>query len=135
MNLRNKYAVHTVRTLLGLLMAVMGVMGLYFVVSGNVPEVPGATDATRLAEQAFAQSGVIQAAKVVEIVAGLLLLFNFRPALGTLLLAPVVVGIIVYDLLLWSHMPSAIIPAWFAVFATAYLGYVYWDKYAPLFQK
>jgi hypothetical protein len=135
MNLRNKWAVHTVRTILGLLMLVMGAMGLYFVMSGNVPEVPGATDATRLADQAFAQSGIIQAAKVIEIIAGAMLLFNFRPALGTLLLAPVVVGIIVYDLMLWMHVPASLIPAWFAVFATAYLGYVYWDKYQPLFTK
>lgn len=135
MNLRNKWAVGTVRILLGLLFLGMGAWGLYFIVSGNIPEVPGATEATRLAEAGLAAAGLTYVVKVIEVVAALMLLFNFRPALAALLLAPIVVGIMVYDLALWLHVPASLIPAVFALLGTAYLGYVHWDRYAAIFAK
>jgi hypothetical protein len=135
MNFRNTWAVHTVRTILALLLIAMGASGLYFVLSGNVPEVPGATPAIKIAEEGLYVSGIIIAAKIVEIIAGVLLLVNFRPAFANLLLAPVTVGIMVYDLVLWRHVPASLVPAWFVLFANIYLGYVYWDKYKQLFTK
>lgn len=135
MDFRNKWAVHTVRTLLALLLLGMGASGLYFVLSGNIPEVPGTTEAIEAADAGFTASGITVAAKIVEIIVGLMLLANFRPAFANLLIAPVTVGIMVYDLVLWSHVPLSLIPAYFLLLANIYLGYVYWDKYKQLFTK
>jgi uncharacterized membrane protein YphA (DoxX/SURF4 family) len=135
MDLRNKWAIHIIRTLLGLLFIAMSIMGLYFITSGTIPEVPGSTDATRAAEQGLMLAGITYVVKIIELVAGIMLLLNFRPAFANLLLAPIVVGIMTYDLSLWMHVPASIIPAGFAFLAVIYLGHVYWDKYKAVFEK
>jgi uncharacterized membrane protein YphA (DoxX/SURF4 family) len=135
MDLRNKWAVHIVRTLLGLILIAMGLMGLYFMISGTIPEVPGTTPTIKTAEAGLAAAGIIYVAKFVEILAGILLLINFRPAFATLILAPITVGIMTYDLMLWMHVPASIIPASVVFLANIYLGYVYWDKYKAIFEK
>lgn len=135
MNFRSKWLVGTIRTLLGLLMIMTGIMGLYFAYVGAYPEVSGATDATRLAEAGLAAAGMILVVKVIELVAGLMLLVNFRPAFAAILLAPLSVAIMTYDLALWTHVPSSLVPAGFMFVANVYLGYVYWGKYKAIFTK
>lgn len=135
MDFRSKWLVHVLRTLLALLLLLMGGSGLYFVISGNAPTVPGTTEAINAALLGLTVSGLIVVAKIAEIIAALMLLINFRPAFANLLLAPVTVGIIVYDLVLWSHMPAAIIPAFFVLIVNVYLGYVYWPKYQAIIEK
>jgi hypothetical protein len=135
MDYRNKWAVGTVRIILGLLLLAMGISGLYFLLSGNMPVVAGTTDAIRAADEGLWVSGLIVTAKIVEVIVGLMLLINFRSALATLLFAPVIVGIMIYDLVLWRHVPASLIPAFVVLFATIYLGYVYWDKYKAVFEK
>ncbi len=135
MNCRIPWVVHTVRTLLAILLLGMGGSGLYFVLAGNAPQVPGMNDTIRAAETALTVSGIIIAAKVVELIAAVLLLLNYRPALATLLLAPVTVGIVVYDLMLWTHVPASLIGAGLLLCANIYLGFVYWPRYEPLFRR
>ncbi len=135
MNYRAPWVVHTVRTLLAVLLLGMGGSGLYFVLAGNAPQIPGMNETIRAAEAALTVSGIIIAAKVIELLVAVLLLFNYRPAFATLLLAPVTVGIVVYDLMLWTHVPASLIGAGLLLSANIYLGVVYWPKYAPLFRR
>jgi uncharacterized membrane protein len=113
----------------------MGISGLYFTIKGVYPEVPGETEAIKTALAGLSAAGLVYVVKIFEVIAGLMLLFNFRPAFANLLLAPLTVGIMTYDLVLWSHVPSSLIPAWFLLIANIYLGYVYWDKYKQLFSS
>jgi hypothetical protein len=135
MNFRNKWLVGTVRILLGIMLLGIGGSGLYFILSGNMPEVPGKTEAVIAAEAGLMAAGVLVFAKVVELIGGVLLLANFRPAFAALLLAPIAVGVLLYDLVLWSHAPGAIVFAGVFFVLNAYLGYVYWDKYKAIFTK
>jgi putative oxidoreductase len=113
--------------MLGLIMLASGISGL---MTGNSTRgVPANMVAFT---QVFWASGIFQMVKVTEIVAGLMLVVGFFPALATLFLAPDVVGIVIVNARL---MPSFL---WLgvAVFVlTAYLGYAYWDKYKSIFTR
>jgi hypothetical protein len=76
--------------------------------------------------------GIFQMIKITEIVAGLMLVAGFLPALALLFVAPICIGIIVFDL----HVAPAYIASGIVVtLLTGYLGYAYWDKYAALFTR
>ena len=127
MNLRNRYLVVTIRTLLGLIMLLSGVSGLLMGNSteGVPPQMVGFT-------QVFWASGIFQMVKVTEIVAGFMLLVGILPALATLFLAPDVVGIVIVNARL---IPSFLWIGAVVFLMTAYLGYAYWDKYKQLFTR
>ena len=124
---RNRYLVVTIRTLLGLIMFLSGVSGLLMGNSteGVPPQMVGFT-------QVFWASGIFQMVKVIEIVAGFMLLSGILPALATLFLAPDVVGIVIVNARL---MPSFLWIGAIVFLMTAYLGYAYWDKYKQLFTR
>ena len=127
MNLRNRYFIISIRTLLGLVMLASGISGLLM---GNSTQ--GVPPQMVAFTQVFWASGIFQMVKVTEIVAGFMLMCGIFPALATLFLAPDVVGIVIVNARL---MPSFL---WLGaiVFAmTAYLGYAYWDKYEQLFSR
>jgi uncharacterized membrane protein YphA (DoxX/SURF4 family) len=127
MNLRKRRLVLTVRSLLGLIMVASGVTGLLM---GNstrtVP--PQMVQFTRV----FWASGIFQMVKVVEIIAGAMLLIGFLPALATLILAPDAVGITIVNARL---MPSFLPVALLVGALVAYLGYAYWGSYEQLFRR
>ena len=127
MNLRNRYLVITIRTLLGLIMLLSGVSGLMMGTSteGVPPQMVPFT-------QTFWASGIFQMVKVTEIVAGAMLLFGIFPALATLFLAPDVVGIVIVNARL---MPSFLWIGAIVFLMTAYLGYAYWEKYKSIFTR
>ena len=82
--------------------------------------------------KSFWDTGIFQMIKVTEIVAGLMLLFNFLPALAAIFTAPIAIGVIVFNASLSPEfLPIGIV---FAGLNT-YFGYVYWDKYKALFRK
>lgn len=82
--------------------------------------------------QVLWNSGIFHMIKVTEIVAGLMLLFNFLPALAAIFLAPVFVGVIVFlSQVAPANLPFGIVFALINV----YFGYVYWDKYKALFSR
>jgi len=125
MNLRHRYLVIAIRTLLGLVMLFSGIAGLV----GGLKGVPPQLMPTM---HAFWSSGIFHLIKVTEVVAGLMLILGFLPWLAVLFLAPDVVGIVIFNALLF---PAAL-PIGIAVFAfTAYLGYAYWHKYQQLFTR
>lgn len=127
MNYRNRGLIITVRTLLGIVFVFSGVGGL---LTGsdvsNIPE-PMASITT-----ALWTAGFFQMIKITELLAGLMLLVGFLPALAAIILAPVGIGIIVVNAML---MPSFLVVAVIISLLLAYLGYAYWDKYRALFDR
>jgi uncharacterized membrane protein YphA (DoxX/SURF4 family) len=127
MDFRNKYILNTVRILLGLFMIFSGVTG--FLAGKDMKGVPEPMVATT---QVLWDTGIFQMIKTTEIIAGLMLVIGFLPALAAVILAPLGIGIIVVN----SRISPAYLPAGIVVcLLLAYLGYAYWEKYKPMFQK
>ena len=127
MNLRNRYLVISIRTLLGLVMLASGISGLLM---GNSTQ--GVPPQMVAFTQVFWASGIFQMVKFTEMVAGFMLLSGIFPALASLFLAPDVVGIVIVNARL---MPSFLWLGAIVFVMTAYLGYAYWDKYERLFAR
>ena len=126
MNFRNRYLLITIRTLLGLFFIFSGVAGL---IAGK--SMQGVPEPMVTISQSLWASGIFQMIKVTEIVAGLMLLSGFLPALAAIFLSPICVGIIVFNAML---APSYLITCFIVTALVAYLGYAYWDKYKALFE-
>lgn len=128
MNLRNKKAVITVRIILGLFLVFSGVSGLM----AGTSAMQGVPEPMIRASQNLWEVGLFQMIKVTEILAGLMLVTGFLPALAAIFVAPIAVGVIVFN----SQIAPAFVPSGIILgLLTAYLGYAYWDKYAPLFKR
>ncbi len=128
MNLKHKYVILTVRILFGLFMLFSGISGLMAISNGmeGIPEPMQAFTSTLVA------SGMFHMIKITEIVVGVMFLFNLLPQLAAIVMAPVSIGIIVVNAMLTpAFLPMGIIVALFNI----YFGYVYMDKYKPLFKK
>jgi len=65
-------------------------------------------------------------------VAGLMLVLNFLPALAAIFIAPIAVGVIVFNAMI---APSYVVSGVILGVLDAYLGYAYWDKYKALFTR
>lgn len=127
MNLRNKKLVMAVRILFGAFMIFSGIGGL---MSG--PNSEGIPAPMVQMTQTLWQTGIFQMIKVTEIVAGAMLLFGLLPALATLFLAPLAVGIIIVNARISpEYLPMGIIVA----VLTAYMGYVHWEQYKAIFKR
>jgi uncharacterized membrane protein YphA (DoxX/SURF4 family) len=127
MNLRNRKVIITLRTLLGLMFLFSGVTGLMAGAS-----MQGVPEPMVVPFQTLWQTGIIPMIKITEIVAGLMLVMGFLPALALLFVSPICVGIIVVN----SMIAPAYLPTGIAVtLVTAYLGYAYWDKYRAIFAR
>lgn len=127
MNLRKKYLVITVRVLLGLMFVGSGIGGL---MGGS--DLKGVPESMIPTMKVLWATGIFQMIKVTEIVAGLMLVAGFLPALALLFLAPVCVGILVVT----SRVaPEGMIAGVVVTVFTVYLGYAYWHKYQALFQR
>jgi uncharacterized membrane protein YphA (DoxX/SURF4 family) len=127
MNFRNRYLLITIRTLFGLMMIFSGVMG--FLAGSSMEGVPPDMIPTM---QTLWDTGIFQMIKVTEIVAGLMFVTGFLPALAAIFVAPIAVGIIVVT----SRIaPSNVISGVIVCLLNAYLGYAYWDKYKALFKR
>ncbi len=128
MNLRNRKLVLTVRTLLG----------LFFLFSGITGWMAGLSDMKGIPEpmidtmRQLWNMHIFQMIKTTELVAGLMLVLGFLPALALLFLAPICVGVIVYN----SHVaPEFLASGVIATILTAYLGYAYCDAYKAIFRR
>ena len=127
MSFKHKYAVITVCVLLGLFMVFSGVSGL---ISGPNPQ--GVPENMIETTKVLWSTGIFQMIKITEIIAGLMLFIGFLPALAAIFLAPISVGIIVFNAML---APSFVFIGIIIVLLNGYLGYSYWDKYKQLFEK
>jgi putative oxidoreductase len=112
-------------------------LGLMFVVFGAnfflhfLPQPPMSGPPADFATALFQSGYVMQTVKVVEIVAGLMLLSNRFVPLALTLLAPVVVGIVGFHA---SLAPASGGAAYLALALELFLAYAYRAAYAPLFQ-
>jgi len=120
------YASATARYLLGLIFTVFGAnFFLHF-----LPQPPMSGPHADFAAALFQSGYVMQTVKVVEIAAGLLLLFNRFVPLALVLLAPIVVGIVGFHL---SLAPETGAVAYLTLVLELFLAYAYRAAYAPLF--
>ena len=127
MNFKNKYLLTTIRILFGLFLLFSGVSGY---LSGD--SMQGIPEPMIESLQALKTSGLFHMIKVTEIVAGLMLIFNFLPALAAIFIGPIAVGIVIFNAML---TPQYLISGAIVGLPNAYLGYVYWDKYKALFTR
>lgn len=127
MNFRHKYAYLAVRLFLGVLFIFSGITGL---MAGK--EMKGVPEPMVANSQALWAMGIFQMIKITEIVSGLMLIFNFLPALASLFIAPISIGIIVVNSMI---APEYIISGILVCVLNAYLGYYNWDKYKAIFQR
>ncbi len=126
-NFRNRRIITTLRILLGLMFLGSGISGL---MAGF--DMQGVPEPMIAVSRSLWSMGIFQMIKITEIVAGLMLVAGFLPALALLFVAPICIGIIVFDL----HVAPAYIASGIVVtLLTGYLGYAYWDKYAALFTR
>lgn len=124
---RNKYLRITIRTITGLMFLGSGISGL---MAGH--DMHGVPAAMVPVSQQLWDMGIFQMIKVTEIVAGLMLVTGFVPALGLLMLAPICVGILVFD----SNVAPEYLTAGVVVTVlVGYLGYAYFDKYRAIFSR
>ena len=127
MNFRNRYLIIVVRTLIGLMFLFSGISGL---MAGS--DMQGVPAPMVEMSQSLWRSGIFQMIKVTEIVAGLMLVLNFLPALAAIFLAPICVGIIIFNSMV---APQYVISGVIVSVFIAYLGNAYWDKYKALFER
>ncbi len=128
MNLRNKKLVMGVRILFGLFILYSGIGGFL----ASAAEMKGVPEAMINATLELQANGLFYMIKITEIITGLMLLLNFRPALALLGIAPIGVGVVVFNA---NIAPAFVISGIVVCLFTAFLGYAYWDKYKPLFVK
>ena len=129
MNFRNKYLSNTLRTLFGLFMLFSGVSGLWMIYTGSTEGVP--PDLIDVMSN-LQSSGLLYMIKITETIAGIMLVLNFRPALAAIFIAPIAIGIIVFNAML---SPEFVIMGIIVALLNVYLGYFYWDKYKALFTR
>ena len=126
-NFRNKKLVITARVLLGLMFLGSGIGGL---LTGS--KLQGVPEAMIPTMRVLLDSGIFYMIKVTETVAGAMLVAGLFPALATIFVAPICVGIVVFT----SQVSPENIWGGFVVGAfTMYLGYAYWETYRPLFTR
>lgn len=126
-DLRNRKLVMVIRILLGAFFAFSGVGGL--MAGSSLEGVPEPMIPTM---QVFLDTGIFHMIKITEVVAGLMLVVGFLPALAAIFLAPICIGVLVFNA---NVSPEYIGMGIVVTILTAYLGYAYWDKYKMLFQK
>ena len=128
MDFKNKYLVITLRSLLGLALVACGIMGLIM----GPPPAEMLSEAGAASFAGMQALGILKVIAVVEIIAGLMLLSGRMPALGAILAAPIIVVMVVYHI---AKEPATIVPSLVLALLNAYMGYVYWAKFKPLFTK
>lgn len=127
--MRNKYLVIVIRVLLGLIFLGSGVSGIMMAMSSSMQGVP---PNLVVVMQSLLASGIFGIIKMTEVVAGLMLITGFLPALAAIFVAPICVGVVVIDALL---SPNFLFLGIIISLFDAYLGYAYWDKYRALFTR
>lgn len=130
MNFRNRPLLLTLRTIFGLGMLMSGASGLIMVAMDAMPK--GAPKEQMDALDMLWKTGIFQMIKVTEIVGGLMLLSGVLPQLAVLFLAPLGVGIVVFNA---RMAPPGVVAGLVVCAFLAYLTYAYWDCYRPLFRR
>lgn len=128
MNFRNKKLVTGVRIFLGLFILMSGVTG-WMAIGNNMQGIP--EPMVPFMKQ-LATMNIIQLIKATEVVVGLMLVFGVYPALAAIILAPICIGVLVFNgTVAQPYLVTGVIVS----VLNGYLGYAYWDKYKALFTK
>ncbi|BDG71124.1 hypothetical protein [Roseomonas fluvialis] len=118
------------RILLALLFLIGAANGFVWMITGHDLIHPPTSDAGLRFEAALRDSGFLwPMMKTIDLVAGLMLLFNRAPALGLLMLLPIITVIILFHLVL---NPGGLPIAGILAVLTAMLLFAYRDRYAAL---
>jgi hypothetical protein len=118
------------RVLLALLFLVGAANGFAWMITGHDLIHPPTSDAGLRFEGALRDSGFLwPLMKTIDLVAGLMLLFNRAPALALLMLLPIIVVIVLFHVVL---NPGGLPIAAVMTVLTAMLVFAYRDRYAPL---
>ena len=120
------------RILLALIFLVGAANGFAWMITGQDLIHPPTSDAGIRFEAALRESGFLwPLMKSIDLIAGLMLLFNRAPALALLLLLPIIAVIVLFHLVL---NPGGIPIAVVLSVLTAMLLFAWRDRYAPLFR-
>ena len=120
------------RVLLALIFLVGAANGFAWMITGQDLIHPPTSDAGLRFEAALRESGFLwPLMKGIDLIAGLMLLSNRAPALGLLLLLPIIAVIVLFHLVL---NPAGIPVAILLSVLTAALLFAWRDRYAPLFR-
>lgn len=120
------------RVLLAIIFLVGAANGFAWMITGQDLIHPPTSDAGLRFEAALRESGFLwPLMKSIDLVAGLMLLFNRAPALALLLLPPIIAVIVLFHLVL---NPGGIPVAIVLSALTAMLLFAWRDRYAPLFR-
>lgn len=115
--------------LVALVFLVLGVANFFF------PFLPAPPPPTGHAGEFFGAiypTNYLLVVKIFELIAGLMLLLNFRRALGWAILLPIVINIVLYEVLL-AHQPG--IGCVLLIINLYMILYVHRDKFSPLLNK
>lgn len=126
-------AVDAPRVLLALIFLVGAANGFAWMITGQDLIHPPTSDAGMRFEAALRDSGFLwPLMKSIDLVAGLMLLFNRAPAFALLLLLPIIVVIVLFHVVL---NPGGIPIAVVLSVLSGMLLYAWRDRYAPLFRN
>ncbi len=128
MNFRNKKLVTAIRIILGLFILMSGVTG-WMSIFNNMEGIPAPMLPYM---QSLTSVGIVQMIKTTEVIVGLMLIFNFLPALAAIFLAPICIGVIIFNAMV---SPEYVVTGVIISILNGFLGYAYWDKYKALFQR
>lgn len=117
-----------IRILFGLLFLVMGINYFHNFIAMPPMPMEASNFMTALANSGY----VLPLNAVLQIVAGLMLIFNIFSPLALLLLAPLIVQIILFHIFL---DPSGLGLAIVVVLVELFLAAMYWDNFAHFFKK
>jgi uncharacterized membrane protein YphA (DoxX/SURF4 family) len=123
------WAVVAARILVGLMFVVFGLNGLLPTPFVPIPPPPEGTLARPFLLEALIPSGYLKAVKVLEVAGGVLLLAGRLPLVGLLILTPISLNILFYELFL-LNAPG---PGYVLVPLCLFLVWAYRSHVAPLF--
>ena len=125
-----KIATIVARTLLGLVFVVFGFNGFFHFIPMGPPPPPDSPAGMFFA--AVSTTGYMKVVFLFQIIGGLLLLLNLLPALGLVILCPIIFNIVLFHL---TMAPSDLaLPIGVAVLAVFLIG-MYWDQYRHLVRQ
>ena len=126
----NKVIYTIARILTGLVFTVFGAMKFFPSLMANAPQPTG--DALTFMTGIVAAGYFLPLLGLAEVVIGLMLLFNYMPALASVMLVPLSLQIFLYGIYFrQSGYFIGLLPLIFNL----YLLYYHWDKYRPMFRK
>jgi len=120
-----KIAIIIIRTLMGLLFLFGSITYLFDLI--KPPELTGTTKA--FMEGMLATGYMMTLVKLTELVCGLAFVTGLFVPLASVVIAPVIVNIFLFNLFVdTSGLPISI----FLVLANSFLGYAHWNKFKPM---